>query len=394
MPITETIATRQQSAASPFGNTRPVKTGKGPEGIRDKDLFQKYILDKESEAAAKDSESTTGQTVGHDSELQAQQGMIAARNHSPQQPEATLPKAMKDGNQPQGKQAKGGGVAKEARESEPRKQAFPPTKSQSGKQPGNPSPKQSASQAKPPAHSLKVPLPGAQNTSIGPGKISSQPQIPAPASTTESRKASRSVQPSNQEPKSGPNSQNGAEVVAKTLDKAGRSGTGQNQTGSDGQQQHNAPGQESFSQLLETIPQQQPAQGPSESPSFQQAAAQTGANGQSSGMQSVYSGAVAQVAQQILRMQENGGTSRVTLDMPDGEKLLVRFNVRPGNGGVKVQFATKSRQLREALEKSWESLRVDAAKRGVELDIPEFESMDGEVPSHQLSGETAGSLLK
>jgi hypothetical protein len=80
--------------------------------------------------------------------------------------------------------------------------------------------------------------------------------------------------------------------------------------------------------------------------------------------------------------------------MPDGEKLLVRFNVKPGNGGIKVKFSTKSAQLREALEKSWESLRTEAAQRGVGLDAPEFEEMPGEDPHPSLTGQGASQLLR
>ena len=103
---------------------------------------------------------------------------------------------------------------------------------------------------------------------------------------------------------------------------------------------------------------------------------------QSTAAQGTYSGPVAQLAQQIFRMQESGGTSRVTLDMPDGEKVLVRINVRPNNGGLKVQFSTKSKGLQEALEKTWESLRVEASERGINLEAPEFEPIEGKQFAH------------
>lgn len=89
-----------------------------------------------------------------------------------------------------------------------------------------------------------------------------------------------------------------------------------------------------------------------------------------------YSGAISQLAQQIFRLQQTGqsGTTRLTLDLPDGEKLLVRFHVRRGQG-MQVQFSTGSKGLKDSIRESWDNLKVDASQRGITLEEPEFEDL-------------------
>ena len=45
---------------------------------------------------------------------------------------------------------------------------------------------------------------------------------------------------------------------------------------------------------------------------------------------------------------------------------------------MQVQFSTKSQGLRNALEQSWEHLKVEAGQRGITLGDPEFEGIDVE----------------
>ena len=93
----------------------------------------------------------------------------------------------------------------------------------------------------------------------------------------------------------------------------------------------------------------------------------------------VYGGVIGQLAEQLFRLQQSGGTStsRVTLDLPDGEKLLVRFHVR-GNQGMQIQFSTRSKGLKNALEESWDQLKVEAGQKGITLDDPAFEGIEEE----------------
>jgi hypothetical protein len=166
---------------------------------------------------------------------------------------------------------------------------------------------------------------------------------------------------------------------SKLSEKGENSGTQSENSGNSSQQQNLQ--KENPSHLNELIPQQNTAT--QENFSVQQAAT-AAANVPQQGTPSAYSGPVAQLAQQIFRMQETGGTSRVTLDMPDGQKLLVRFNVSPNHGGIKVRFSTQSPELREAIERSWGNLRVEANSRGVDLEAPEFDPID-EVTPHPVS---------
>ena len=89
-----------------------------------------------------------------------------------------------------------------------------------------------------------------------------------------------------------------------------------------------------------------------------------------------YSGAISQLAHQIFRLQQTGqsGTTRLTLDLPDGEKLLVRFHVRRGQG-MQVQFSTGSKGLKDSIRESWDNLKVEASQRGITLEEPEFEDL-------------------
>jgi hypothetical protein len=102
----------------------------------------------------------------------------------------------------------------------------------------------------------------------------------------------------------------------------------------------------------------------------------------------VYGGVISQLAEQLFRLQQSGGTStsRVTLDLPDGEKLLVRFHVR-GNQGMQIQFSTRSKGLKNALEESWDQLKVEAGQRGITLDDPAFEGIEEETPGNLSLGQ-------
>jgi hypothetical protein len=102
----------------------------------------------------------------------------------------------------------------------------------------------------------------------------------------------------------------------------------------------------------------------------------------------VYGGVIGQLADQLFRLQQSGGTStsRVTLDLPDGEKLLVRFHVR-GNQGMQIQFSTRSKGLKNALEESWDQLKVEAGQRGITLDDPAFEGIEEETPGNLSLGQ-------
>jgi hypothetical protein len=102
----------------------------------------------------------------------------------------------------------------------------------------------------------------------------------------------------------------------------------------------------------------------------------------------VYGGVIGQLAEQLFRLQQSGGTatSRVTLDLPDGEKLLVRFHVR-GNQGMQIQFSTRSKGLKNALEESWDHLKVEAGQRGITLDDPAFEGIEEETPGNLSLGQ-------
>jgi len=102
----------------------------------------------------------------------------------------------------------------------------------------------------------------------------------------------------------------------------------------------------------------------------------------------VYGGVIGQLAEQLFRLQQSGGTStsRVTLDLPDGEKLLVRFHVR-GNQGMQIQFSTRSKGLKNALEESWDHLKVEAGQRGITLDDPAFEGIEEETSGNLSLGQ-------
>jgi len=108
----------------------------------------------------------------------------------------------------------------------------------------------------------------------------------------------------------------------------------------------------------------------------------------------IYGGVIGQLAEQLFRLQQSGGnaTTRVTLDLPDGEKLLVRFHVR-GNKGMQIQFSTRSKGLRNALEGSWDQLKIESGQRGITLEDPVFEGV-GEATSAPVYFERTTSSLR
>ena len=108
----------------------------------------------------------------------------------------------------------------------------------------------------------------------------------------------------------------------------------------------------------------------------------------SNGQTGLYSGVIGQLADQLFRLKQSGSTStsRVTLDLPDGEKLLVRFHVR-GSQGMQIQFSTRSKGLKSALEESWDQLKVEAGQRGITLDDPAFEGIEEEKPANLFLGQ-------
>jgi hypothetical protein len=393
MSILDSISASQKAAPSSFGYEGGLKLSKEGDKIPEKDLFQKYILDKETEANSGNDGQSAGAALEHDSELHGQQGMLAARNSNlPHQPR--LEANSSNGNAHKG--SHGGNTARLSPsgrhdgnaqgDSEPTKASSDLGAGRGNFQPYGNAPASKAPQSALPARHVPIAKPGTEKSPEGQTAIARQ----APATTKPAKpivpKPAQAAKPSG-------TSQPQAETVAKAIGKAREQSPGKDQDGSDGKKQdQHSHGHETFSNLQESVL-HQVASNVQEAQTFQQAA-QAGNNPQAAGVQNPYGGAVAQVAQQIFRMQESGGTSRVTLDMPDGEKLLVRFNVKPGNGGIKVKFSTKSAQLREALEKSWDSLRTEAAQRGVGLDAPEFEEMPGEDPHPSLTGQGASQLLR
>jgi len=373
MSLTDTIAPNaSNSKPLSFSNREEVRKGKE---LPEKDLFHKYILDKESQAAAGQNSSYQGQALEHDSEIHARQGMLTSHSNPGQSP-----------SQP----VKGNKAQSVTKDSAKNLQNEPDIAPENNVQPlglRNLQPQNQPSQGK--TQNLKSP--------IGQTKVPNQPVAIRPEATAKSQlqqhatdKASsvevskkttvslkqnqaqtgKQSSSNSNSSKSGDASQNGELSDVKSSDKGNNSGTQSDNSGNHPQQK--LPQQELATALNEMIPQQQTAQ--AENFSLQQAAMASANASQTSPQASTYSGPVAQLAQQIFRLQENGGTSRVTLDMPDGQKLLVRFNVSPNNGAIKVRFATKSPELRQAIEKSWNHLRVEAHERGVELDIPEFDS--------------------
>ena len=146
-----------------------------------------------------------------------------------------------------------------------------------------------------------------------------------------------------------------------------------NPNGQGGNPEQNSSERQGFTPLPEVVP-------PSQSETIQQFNAAAGQGNVPNGQQAgVYGGVISQLTQQFWRLQQNSGTAttRLTLDLPDGEKLLVRFHVQ-ANQGMQVQFSTKSQGLRNALEQSWEHLKVEAGQRGITLGDPEFEGIDVE----------------
>ena len=372
MSLTDTIAPNAaNSKPLSFSNREEVRKSKD---LPEKDLFHKYILDKESQAAAEQNGSFQGQALEHDSEIHARQGMLTSHSNPGQHPAQPV---------------KGNTAKPVAKDSSTNLQNDSQNTLESHIQPVE----QKSTQVQQQSGKAKQ-APGSASTK-GQPKVANQPVAVQPEVTAKSQLQQRSlenatsievskkpiVQAKQNQPQvakqnfSTSNNKTGETThseltAAKSSEKGNQSGSQSDTSGNHSHQQPNQ--QEIASALNEFMPQQQSAQ--AENFSLQQAAMASANASQASAQASTYSGPVAQLAQQIFRLQENGGTSRVTLDMPDGQKVLVRFNVSPNNGAIKVRFATKSPELREAIEKSWNHLRVDANERGVELDIPEFES--------------------
>ncbi len=373
MSLTDTIS---PNAATPKPLSSPIRdeVRKGKD-LPEKDLFHKYILDKESKAAARQSDSYQGKALEHDSEIHARQGMLTSHSNPGQKPNhavkgQTSKSITKDGTPPQKNDSQN--LTENYLQPVEQKSLQARTTPTQAKQTLNSASQRGQSKV------ANQPVPvQAENTAKSETqqrtieKATNLEVAKSPVSSIKKGQAQQAKQTSaNSQNKSGEGSQNNDLHAVKSSEKGNHSGTQSDNSGNHSQQQ--LPQQEISSALNELIPQQQSA--PTENFSLQQAAMASANGTQASAQANTYSGPVAQLAQQIFRLQENGGTSRVTLDMPDGEKLLVRFNVSPNTGAIKVRFATKSPELREAIEKSWNHLRVEANERGVELDIPEFDS--------------------
>ena len=384
MSLTDTI--NPNAASSNFLASSRQVSGSAKMELPEKDLFHKYILDKESKASSGDTTSFQDKALDHDSELHSQQGVLtsnAAARHSQQ---ALQSKSTETSNVDQS-------FSKEAKEiSSGSKKDWQSEQSAEWVQSNQTQPKESVLKTRIEHSKSQIPQNTPQPIPAGiptPASPVLQPlpgdkaDIPQYTKNTTSNLKQRLAREGNQAVqnhtgKAADSTQSDVHP-SKLSDKGENSGTQSENSGNSSQQQNLQ--KENPSHLNELIPQQNTAT--QENFSVQQAAI-AAANVPQQGTPSAYSGPVAQLAQQIFRMQETGGTSRVTLDMPDGQKLLVRFNVSPNHGGIKVRFSTQSPELREAIERSWGNLRVEANSRGVDLEAPEFDPID-EVTPHPIS---------
>jgi hypothetical protein len=64
--------------------------------------------------------------------------------------------------------------------------------------------------------------------------------------------------------------------------------------------------------------------------------------------------------------------TKVSLPMEGGEDLMLRMKV--SSGRIQIRFGTQSVALRDGLERGWSELVNQAASRGIQLDLPEFEA--------------------
>lgn len=384
MALTENI-TSQASSASAFVNSSPRENvGRQKLDLPEKDLFHKYILDKESQAAKPGNSSMQEPALEHDSEIHAQQGMLTSRPNqsNPQKVTSKAPNGQTLGDQQQ-KVAQSGVLTPQQADTAKTQQKVQSgrTFDQSDQEVAK---KQASRQMEKPVLEAKAEQATAKNANKVQLQSTTSPKIPPldqpkaiPLNQTLSKtKASRQAHTSNSTAKSAEPTQNSEQLLNRIEAKGDHSETLSDQSGNQNQQNSSQSSKQEMQAHLQELYQQQQVQNTQENFSAKQITNATN-SASPNATQGAYSGPVAQLAQQIFRMQESGGTSRVTLDMPDGEKLLVRINVRPNNGGLKVHFSTKSKGLQEALEKSWESLRVEASNRGIELEAPEFEPVEG-----------------
>jgi hypothetical protein len=384
MALTENI-TQQASSASALLNSSPRENvARNKLELPEKDLFHKYILDKESQAATTGNSSVDQQALEHDSEIHSQQGMLTSRPNpnNPQQFTAKNTNGQTLGDQQQ--KVSQAGVLTPMQSDAVKTQQ----KIQTGKMVGQrgqvvTQEKTSGKTAKP-VLEAKAQLAASKTANLTQVKSpATQKQLPLdqakaapPHQSIAKSRTTRQAQSSNSTIKIADPAPSTEQLLNKVEAKGENSETPSDQSGNQNQQNSSQSSKQEMQAHLQELYQQQQVQNTQENFSTQQVA-NAANSAQPNAAQGAYSGPVAQLAQQIFRMQESGGTSRVTLDMPDGEKLLVRINVRPNNGGLKVHLSTKSKGLQEALEKSWESLRVEASQRGIDLEAPEFDPIEG-----------------
>ena len=388
MALTENI-TSQASPASALVNSSPrEKVGRQNLELPEKDLFHKYILDKESQAAAEGNSPMQEQALDHDSEIHAQQGMLTSRPNesNPQQFTSKKPSAQTLGDAKQ-KVAPAGVLTPQQADAARTQQKIQSSKivNQRGQEVVA---KQPTGNTTKPVLEAKAQLTASQQVTSSQVKSI---HLPKPQPLEQPKATPFQQSPSNTRTTRQAHSANSSKTVEpnpsteqlfnKVEAKGDNSETPSDSSGNQNQQNSSQSSNKELQAHLQEVYQQQQVQNTQENFSTQQMASAAN-SAQSTAAQGTYSGPVAQLAQQIFRMQESGGTSRVTLDMPDGEKVLVRINVRPNNGGLKVQFSTKSKGLQEALEKTWESLRVEASERGINLEAPEFEPIEGKQFAH------------
>ena len=368
----------RQSVAADLGGGqfKPVRKA----GAEEEDLFQKFILDKESASVEKGKAVFDKQAL--DNEGAETNGFLSAREQ--QDVQQTMKRkvsntggrrsvpAHRPGNSGMvpvkqdaveaGKKTTKAKVAATKSSNSPVSSAevrgveFKPSAqhgmAQKSAKPVAPQPLQSTLQSVARSDVTK-PMPAA-------AKLSSRPQVAKDKSSGAQALPARSDSTVRADLASIARGQEQGESTASNTE-----GQGNPDLGQDRKQQNTLPSELTAQFQTPDSPQQSPQ-------SLNQAASTTASLPQ----QGAYGGAVSQIAQQIFRLQQSGrsGTTRLTLDLPDGEKLLVRFHVQAGKG-MQVQFSTNSKGLKDALKDSWSSLKVDATERGISLEDPGFEDV-------------------
>ncbi len=376
MPIAQDIALsphRKEPAAAQFQPTRRTAAG-------EEDLFHKFILDKESasvegDKAVFDQQALDNEEVETNGFLSAREQHQVDRNLERKQAAPSARKSVAHGHKGlPGAKVTAQGVGKAPRHSASAK----PVEPEAGRS-------QKPANAKGVVFQLSAKAASTSQlpTQASPAKqASAQPpmaKMDASKSGPGMAKLASRTRPVQEKPSTQPVLHNRAESAAKVDSSVTAKGQEQGESSSSNSNGQGSPDpdtngrQPNLTQPETALPVLQPdtAQPNSATQQFAQAAQSSLPQG------GAYAGAVSQLAQQIFRLQQSGqsGTTRLTLDLPDGEKLLVRFHVRPGQG-MQVQFSTGSRGLRDSIRQSWDSLRTEATQRGILLDDPQFEGTE------------------